>query len=58
MDYYNLLEKTDIILVDPLSVLGQNFTINNVYIAVSYGMGLSISKEGVIFGRSIISGSR
>ena len=58
MDYYDLLEKTDIVLVDLLSILGRNFTVNNVYIAVSYGMGLSISKEGVIFGRSIIGGSR
>jgi len=58
VDYYDLLEKTDIVLVDLLSILGRNFTVNNVYIAVSYGMGLSISKEGVIFGRSIIGGSR
>jgi len=58
VDCHDLLEKTDIVSVDPLSVLGRNFTVNNVCIAVSYGMGLSVSEEGVIFGRSIIGGSR
>ena len=55
---YNLLKKTDIVLVDPLSIKGRNFTINNIYITISYNIGLSISKEGVIFDRSIISKSK